>query len=378
MLWRRGLRSLSGLSRGKRPLGRQHLPSGTDAPSRPLQFYEALLVSSDQANLRLWIDPARKYSSSARTTCAKPSSLRVLDKEYETDDYTNLSSTILARTNKSPQLPNMDSHPLKLLVQQIEQSLSSFQSIPPPSPVVSVEQNFGKLGFAEDHPGRSPSDTYYINRHTCLRTHTSSHQVDSFAKGYTKWLLTADVFRRDEIDASHYPIFHQMEGACIMDLDEYENGTVQRDCELMEKRLRESRIEIEDNVDLQEAGGYQKIHEQDSKHSKAAQLALRHLKATLNNLAFDLFGERHAADARMSGENGEPLKVRWIAASFPFTTPSFEIEVLFRGEWLEILGSGVVMQKILDEAGVCAMIGICLVLIIFLKGWKKRWAGHLV
>ena len=38
---------------------------------------------------------------------------------------------------------------------------------------------------------------------------------------------------------------------------------------------------------------------------------------------------------------GEPLRVRWIEAYFPFTTPSYEVEVFFRGKWLEILGCGV-------------------------------------
>lgn len=54
---------------------------------------------------------------------------------------------------------------------------------------------------------------------------------------------------------------------------------------------------------------------------------------------------------------GQDMQMRWIDAYFPFTHPSFELEILFNGEWLEILGCGVVEHKLLtnlqihDKAG---------------------------
>ena len=45
-----------------------------------------------------------------------------------------------------------------------------------------------------------------------LRAHTSAHQRELVRSGLDRFLLAGDVYRRDEIDATHYPVFHQMEG----------------------------------------------------------------------------------------------------------------------------------------------------------------------
>lgn len=51
-----------------------------------------------------------------------------------------------------------------------------------------------------------------MSRTTMLRAHTSAHQRELVRSGLDAFLLAGDVYRRDEIDASHYPVFHQMEG----------------------------------------------------------------------------------------------------------------------------------------------------------------------
>jgi len=92
-------------------------------------------------------------------------------------------------------------------------------------PVVTVGQNFDSLGFPADHPGRSRTDTYYINKDTVLRTHTSAHQADVFrANTSAGFTISADVYRRDAIDRSHYPVFHQMEGAMTWDRNTVPEG----------------------------------------------------------------------------------------------------------------------------------------------------------
>jgi phenylalanyl-tRNA synthetase alpha chain len=172
-----------------------------------------------------------------------------------------------------------------------------------------------------------------------LRTHTSAHEVETFADGHDRWLLTADVYRRDEIDASHYPVFHQMEGACVWTPDQLKQLPA-LNAEL-EKRLAKCPLVIEDESQISEKNPYQISHD-----PAMANLIAQNLKLSLNSLIFDLFGPHRSAD-----EQGQPLRIRWIDAFFPFTTPSYEVEIFWKGEWLEILGSGVVMQKTLENAG---------------------------
>lgn len=88
-----------------------------------------------------------------------------------------------------------------------------FDNLPP---IVTVEQNFDELLIPPDHVSRQPSDTYYVDDQRVLRCHTSAHQTALLRQGEDRFLVCGDVYRRDEVDSTHYPVFHQMEGVRVL------------------------------------------------------------------------------------------------------------------------------------------------------------------
>ncbi len=77
--------------------------------------------------------------------------------------------------------------------------------------------NFEALNIPADHPAKDEQDTFYINGDLLLRTQTSSTQVHEMEKGKLpiKMIAPGRVFRADEVDATHSPSFHQIEGLVV-------------------------------------------------------------------------------------------------------------------------------------------------------------------
>ncbi|MED6171842.1 hypothetical protein PIB30_044563 [Stylosanthes scabra] len=112
------------------------------------------------------------------------------------------------------QLHRRDQHPLGILKNAIYQYFdenysNKFNKFDDLSPIVSVKENFDDVLVPEDHVSRSYNDTYYVDPQTVLRCHTSAHQAELLRSGNTHFLVTGDVYRRDSIDSTHYPVFHQ-------------------------------------------------------------------------------------------------------------------------------------------------------------------------
>ena len=231
------------------------------------------------------------------------------------------------------------------------------------SPIVTTAQNFDSLGFPSNHPGRSRTDTYYLNAGTCLRTHTSAHQADAFrADASPGYMIGADVYRRDAIDRTHYPIFHQIEGARLWDRQQVPKGDVAAAVRADLAALPRHVLSVEDpNPTVHpERNPLQSGHSLEEVEAISA-----HLKRSLEGVVLDIFSQ--ACRASIVGatapttpnedEYCEPLRVRWVETFFPFTSPSWELEVRWRGDWLELLGCGVVKQDILTAAGVESKLG---------------------
>jgi phenylalanyl-tRNA synthetase alpha chain len=83
--------------------------------------------------------------------------------------------------------------------------------------VENTRYNFDALGFPPWHPSRSPRASLYLDDDTVLRTETSPAQIHKMESQRPPIYMVSigRVYRRDTIDATHYPIFHQFEGLAI-------------------------------------------------------------------------------------------------------------------------------------------------------------------
>jgi phenylalanyl-tRNA synthetase alpha chain len=83
--------------------------------------------------------------------------------------------------------------------------------------VETTRYNFDALGFPPWHPSRSPRSTLYLGDDTVLRTETSPAQIHKMEATRPPIYMVSigRVYRRDTIDATHFPIFHQFEGLAI-------------------------------------------------------------------------------------------------------------------------------------------------------------------
>jgi phenylalanyl-tRNA synthetase alpha chain len=83
--------------------------------------------------------------------------------------------------------------------------------------VETTRYNFDALGFPESHPTRSPRQTLYVTDDTVMRTETSPAQIHKMERQRPPiyMLSIGRVYRRDTIDATHFPVFHQFEGLVI-------------------------------------------------------------------------------------------------------------------------------------------------------------------
>ncbi|MFF1633699.1 phenylalanine--tRNA ligase subunit alpha [Leifsonia sp. NPDC058248] len=112
-------------------------------------------------------------------------------------------------------------HPLSLLQERIADVFIGMGWEVAEGPELESEwYNFDALNFDEDHPARAMQDTFFVeptNAHMVLRTHTSPVQLRALLGNELPVYRIAPgrVFRTDEFDATHLPVFHQTEGIAV-------------------------------------------------------------------------------------------------------------------------------------------------------------------
>ena len=157
--------------------------------------------------------------------------------------------------------------------------------------------NFDALNTPDWHPARYESDTLYLdeNLEQLLRTQTSTVQVRHMQNNKPPVYIVAPgrVYRSDQLDATHSPVFHQIEG-----------------------------LAVDENLTFSD------------------------LKGTLEYFVQEFFGKE--------------IKTKFIPHFFPFTEPSAEVLVSWKdGEWLEILGCGMVDPNVFQHVGYDKNSGFC-------------------
>ena len=109
-------------------------------------------------------------------------------------------------------------HPLDLALESMKEIFISMGFTIEEGPEVELDYyNFEALNIPKNHPARSEQDTFYINDNVVLRTQTSPVQIRVMEKNQPpiKMISPGKVFRSDAVDATHSPIFYQMEGLVI-------------------------------------------------------------------------------------------------------------------------------------------------------------------
>lgn len=108
-------------------------------------------------------------------------------------------------------------HPVTLTLQRIEQLFRSIGFEVAEGPEIETDfYNFTALNIPEDHPARAMHDTFYVDEQHVLRTHTSPVQVHFMQERQPPLRIIAPgrVYRVDS-DATHSPMFHQVEGLWV-------------------------------------------------------------------------------------------------------------------------------------------------------------------
>lgn len=268
----------------------------------------------------------RRFATAADVKISNDVTL--LGQKFPADEWTNVTPNIISKLGRN--LHVTPYHPLSHIRQRVvtffynqfhnrigNPMFSIYDNV---SPIVTVGQNFDSLLVPKSHPSRSKQDCYYINRNTLLRAHTTAHQAELISMGLNNFLVIGDVYRRDEIDSTHYPIFHQADAVRLCTPEEvFQN------------------VNNPDSLRLFEHRGAETDQKQGCHTLESVKMMEHELKNTLSALAQTLFG----ADTQY----------RWVEERFPFTHPSWELEVYHKDRWIEILGCGIMRQEILQKSG---------------------------
>ncbi len=210
----------------------------------------------------------------------------------------NITPSIESKIGKA--LYRRPDNPICIVKEKVFDYFHDMTKIEIENPYVSISDNFDRLRVPKNHPSRRPTDTYYKDENECLRTHMTCYLCSlghsDTGNSKLKYITCGDVYRKDAIDASHYPVFHQMDAFCI----------------------------VEDDVDVK-----------------------KDLRDKLSGLVKHLFGPTVKYEFLEDADHEDVY--------FPFTVDSLEVSVKLEIDGqtreLEVLGAGTVHPDIMKDLG---------------------------
>lgn len=168
------------------------------------------LSKEEKPKFGLMINEIRGYVEEKIEEKIKQLSLRELNKKIEQE---TIDVTI---PGKQVQLGHK--HPMTIVIEDIKKIFLGMNYKIAEGPDIEKDYyNFEALNISKNHPAKDEQDTFYVDGGFLLRTQTSPVQVRVMEEGNLpiKIIAPGRVFRSDEVDATHSPVFHQLEGLVI-------------------------------------------------------------------------------------------------------------------------------------------------------------------
>ena len=157
-----------------------------------------------------WVNEARESIEEAIAAAQKEIAKRELEKRLESE---KLDVTMPVEERSAGSL-----HPMSIVLEELFDIFTGMGFEAVEGPEVELDHyNFELMNIPKNHPARDAQDTFYVNDNVVLRTHTSPVQarIMTTRKPPIRIVSFGRVYRADEADATHSPVFHQLEGLVI-------------------------------------------------------------------------------------------------------------------------------------------------------------------
>ena len=168
------------------------------------------VAPEERPNVGQWVNDARKEIESRLEETKKAFEEKKLKAQLKRE---SIDVTLKARKNEIGH-----THPCTIALREVENIFLGMGYDVIEGPEIEYDEyNFTKLNIPEGHPAKDEQDTFYISKDIVLRTQTSPVQARVMEKGILpiRMISPGRVFRSDEVDATHSPSFHQIEGLVV-------------------------------------------------------------------------------------------------------------------------------------------------------------------